>query len=344
MESTTEPRGNTSGDGVASRGKALVFNIVWTGDVFWHLRYFVCSLIDHSDASFRFVANACTPDALSLMEAFAHARPDRVTEIVDVSPETMVAHGVALDAIYSRRDDGELFCFVDADIKANSPFLPDFVRILRDHVAVTSGIEVWNDDNVAPETRLGLGGRHFYDRHGFVYGSPHFGMYRRAPLDDTRSRWGVGFGAAGPDIPDRTKEAIHAYGHSYYVYDTGKVVNILLQRDGYRLCHYDHPALVHIGGMSHFISPPDQGAKSGEVEAPSWTQFEGMRPRHEVARHTAAVLRALIERRELPDVPGDLEPSLDQRVRYVRDEMIDLLARHGACPGTTAGRVDTVQR
>jgi hypothetical protein len=310
-----------------------VFNIVVTGRVFWHLRFFVCSLLHNSDARFRFVANGCAPETLALLEDYAAAHSGRVIEILDVSPETMVAHGVALDAVRRQRDDGDLFCLVDPDIKARGPFLPPYLELLRTHSAVTSGRQVWVDDHVVPDTHLGLGldGRHFFHPNGFVYGCPHLAMYRRADLDETCDRWGIGLGSAGPELSDAARARLASAGHLYQVYDTGKIVNILLQTDGRTLRHVDPDELIHIGGMSHFLSPPDAGADGGEVETPSWAAYHGMAPRLAVNRYTAALLRSLVERTPHPDLPPGLDPALERRLVWVRDEVIDLVERYQAC-------------
>jgi hypothetical protein len=316
-----------------------VFNIVVTGRVFWHLRFFVCSLVHNSHAQFRFVANGCASETLALMEEYAVAHPNRVVDIVDVSPTAIIAHGVALDMVRSTRDDGGLFCFVDPDIKAKAPFLPAFAELLRSHSAVTSGKQVWVDDHVVPDTHLGIGldGRHFFHPNGFVYGCPHFAMYRRADLDETCARWGVGLGSAGPELSDEAKARLAAEGHLYKVYDTGKIVNILLQADGKTMCHVDPDELIHIGGMSHFLSPPDSVEKGGEVETPSWATYHGMEPRLATARFTAALLRNLIERRPLPQLPSGLDPAMEQRLLFVRDEVIDLVERYRACSARPVG-------
>jgi hypothetical protein len=310
-----------------------VFNIVVTGRVFWHLRFFVCSLLHNSDARFRFVANGCAPETLALLDDYAGAHPGRVVEVMDVSPEAMVAHGVALDAVRRRRDDGELFCLVDPDIKARGPFLAPYLELLRMHSAVTSGRQVWVDDHVVPDTHLGLGldGRHFFHPDGFVYGCPHLAMYRRAHLDETCARWGVGLGSAGPELADATRDRLASAGHLYQVYDTGKIVNVLLQLDGRTLRHVDPDELIHIGGMSHFLSPPDPGAKGGEVEAPSWAAYDTMEPRLAVTRYTAALLRSLVEDTAHPDLPHGLDPALEDRLRFVRDEVVDLVQRYRGC-------------
>jgi hypothetical protein len=316
-----------------------VFNIVVTGRVFWHLRFFVCSLVHNSDARFRFVANGCTPETLALLEDYADGHPGRVVEILDVSSDAIVAHGVALDVVRRQRDDGELFCLVDSDIKSRGPFLPQFVELLRTHSAVTSGRQVWVDDHVVPDTHVGLGldGRHFFHPNGFVYGCPHLALYRRPHLDETCSRWGVGLGSAGPDLSDATRARLASAGHLYQVYDTGKIVNILLQADGWSLRHIDPDELIHIGGMSHFLSPPDPGARGGESETPSWAVYPGMEPRLAVTRYTAALLRSLVEGTPRPDPPRGLDATLDQRLLFVRDEIVDLVERYRGCAPRPVG-------
>lgn len=316
----------------------FVFNVVWTGEVFSHLRYFVQSLMAESAARFRFVVNCCTPESTAAIEGFAGRHGDRVIDVLDVSPDRMVGHGLALDRVLEQRDDGEYFCFVDADIKASGPFLNEFAELLVDHDAVSSGREVWTDENVVPEDHLGvgIGGRHFYHPDGFVYGCPHFAMYRREILDETMSRWDVGLGARGSELPEATGERLTELGHRYMAYDTAKVVNILLQGDGHRLTHVEHPALVHIGGMSHYLSPPEWDTREGRDGEPSWTLMNGMEPRTRVARFTAGMLRELEAGRPAPEIPDGLDPDLAAKLVFVRDEMTDLVARYASEAGGSA--------
>ena len=304
----------------------VVFNVVWTGAVFEHLRHFVCSLMRHSaGVRFRFVANGCTPGSKDEMRRFAEEHADTVVEVLDVSPDAMVAHGVALDSTYRCRDDGPLFCLVDADIYARAPFVSSFVAALDDHAAVTSGREVWNDDNVVPPGHGGVGGRHFFDENGFVFGSPHLALYRRDALDEAIARWGVGFGSAGPDVPEHTASALRDLGFDYLVYDTGKLVNICLQLDGHRVLHFEHPDLLHIGGLSHYLaSPAYLPAAPGSEPEPDWVRYEGMAPRHEVARFTAGLLRALVAGRSNP-IPEGLPPEMDAKLRLVHAALTEML-------------------
>ena len=116
----------------------LVFNVVWTGEVFPVLHHFVRSQMAHTTARFRFVANWCAPDQIALMEACRAEHPDQVIEVLDVSPDVLESHGEALERVRAQRDDGDWFCFIDPDIKAKGPWVGDFIDTLATHHVVTS--------------------------------------------------------------------------------------------------------------------------------------------------------------------------------------------------------------
>jgi glycosyltransferase involved in cell wall biosynthesis len=321
----------------------FVFNIVWTGVVFSYLQFFVASQIAQSRSRFRFVANGCDPSEVALMERFRAAHPDRVVEVLVVSEHDMVPHGTALDRVREQRHDGDWFCLMDPDIKANAPFAADFAELMATHDVVTSGKEVWTEDNLVPEGNFGVAGEHFYGRDGFVFGSPHLAIYRRRLLDETCDRWGIGLGSKGPDMrPDAAARMIE-FGCTYTAFDTAKVVNVLLQADGRRLLHRDLPQLVHIGGLAHYISPPGYRTDGGDAEEPDWTIYPEMASRHEVTRYTARLLEALAEGRPTPPVPQGLEPDLEARLQLVQREVVDLIDRYGqpTPPTAPAGRSST---
>jgi hypothetical protein len=313
----------------------FVFNIVWTGSVFPYLRHLVASQQRHSDARFRFVANGCPPDQVRLMEDFAATADGRVVDVFVSSP-TMKRHGAALDAVLEARDDGEFFCFVDPDILAEGEYLRAFADVLDGGCAgVTSGKGVWTDSVVVPAGHPGVPGECFYSQDGYLFGSPHFAMYRRAPLQETITRWGAGFDAAVADLRQDAKDVLTSAGHTYWIYDTGKILNILLQESGHRLCHLEHPALLHIGGMSHYLSPPKG---PGEPRAPGEATDLGLPwppARLEVARYTADLLRALSCGEPPPPPPSGLDGDLAGSLDRVREAVTNLFAPAGS---SAAGR------
>jgi hypothetical protein len=139
----------------------------------------------------------------------------------------------------------------------------------------------------------------------------------------------VKFNEGGPGLTDDARAELARLGHEYILYDTGKLLNTFLQVDGNRLCHEEHPNLMHIGGLSHYLSPPRMVVheEGGEPE-PDWARWKGMGPRFEVARFTADLLRGLCEGRDALVVPDGLEPAMAARLTKVRDALIAMVARH----------------
>lgn len=306
----------------------FVFNMVWTDEAFEFFSPFLASLIDHSGARFRLVANRCPAREIARMERFAERHPDRVVEVLEISRTEMLSHGRALDGVHRIRDDGPYFCFIDPDILARGEFMSTFIDLLATNAAVTSGAEVWSDGNVLPEGKTGVNGEYFFDHNGYVLGSPHFAIYEVEALDATLEQWQVGFGSGGNELLEKTRARLEEVGQSYWLYDTAKLVNILFQEDGNPLTHVDHPALVHIGGMLHYFSAPTVTNDEGTVE-PNWKNWDGMTARYEVAHYTATVLRDLCEGRVPPEVPPGATPRIDAALVMVRKELTDLIATYG---------------
>lgn len=316
------------------RESELVFNLVWTGGVYRHLRYFVFSLLDQTDCAYRFIANNCTPDSIREMQKFSDAT-DRVLETVVLDVDEMVPHGTALDPVFDSRDDGELFCFIDVDIKATRPFVGDFLTTTRTHDVVTSGREVWTDTNTLGPDEMGAGGRHFYAHDGFVLGSPHVALYRKDVVREIFDKYEIRFHSGGkPEMSAAAWATLEDMGQAYMAYDTAKVLNILLQAEGHTLTHQEHDALVHIGGLSHYLAPPQfdfaTDVTSGEIDGePPWTAFAGVELRAAVARFTAATLKELAAGRPAPPIPDGLEPSTLVKLELVRHELAGMVADAG---------------
>lgn len=307
----------------------IVFNIVWTGTVFDYLKYFLASQLDHCGARFRFISNGCGVDQLAEMERFAACFPNRILDLFVLDGDSMLGHGVALDAVLDRTDDGSHFGLIDPDIRACGPFLGDFVdRLVGSTVAVSSGRGVWSDTDHIPAGHPGVNGEYFYSTDGFLFGSPHFALYRRAAIDATRERWGVGFGSAGPDLTEAANEKLVTEGHDYMVYDTGKLMNAFLQFDGGTMEHHEHDSLMHIGGLSHYLSPPAYIEDDDGQRKPDWVRYAGMEVRFGVAEYTAAVLMEMVAHRPPPPIPAELDSTMDAKLRTVRAALVDMVERY----------------
>jgi hypothetical protein len=308
----------------------FVFNVVITPGTFRYLRLFTASLLAQSGVQLRLVANGCSPEELREMRSFATDAGARTT-VFALSGSSMVPHGVALDQIYAATDDGDFFCFVDSDVKATGPFMDLFLALLTRADLVTSCSVAWSDDTVLPPDASDLVGRHSIGHDGFVYGSSYLAIYRRDRVEQVRSAWPVTFRAYAYDkLPELVQRRLEEMGRRFRLYDTAKVLNILLQGDGGVLTHAENPALVHIGGISQYLSDPSvlaRGAQATARDAPvPWFADSGSgRQRWDFARWAAAVLRNIVDGEPLPELPDD--PMLRLRAAEVQRELLDLTGR-----------------
>ena len=164
----------------------FVFNVVWTGSVFPYLRHFVASQLRHSGARFRFVANGCPPDQVRLMERVRGVRRAAGCIEVFVSSTTIERHGAALEPCSRPATTASSSASWTRTSWPNGPTSPSSPTARRqDAPRVTSGKAVWTDDVRRPPGHPGVPGECFYSQDGYLFGSPHFAMYRRAPLQAT---------------------------------------------------------------------------------------------------------------------------------------------------------------
>jgi hypothetical protein len=309
----------------------FVFNVVMTPGTFRYLRLFTGSLLaQQSGVQLRLVANGCSPEELREMRGFATDAGARVA-VLELSGSSMVPHGVALDEIYAATDDGDFFCFVDSDVKATGPFMELFLELLNRADLVTSCSVAWSDDAVLPPDASDLVGRHSIGHDGFVYGSSYLAIYRRDRIEQVRRVWPVTFRAYAYDkLAEPVQRRLEEMGRRFRLYDTAKVLNILLHGDGGVLTHAENPALVHVGGISQYLSDPSVLARGAPIAAsdgavPWFAESGSGRRRWDFARWAAAVLRNIVDGEALPELPDD--PILRLRATEVQRELLDLAGR-----------------
>ena len=314
----------------ASAEGPSVLNVVMTPGTFRYLQLFTRSLLAQSELRVRIAANGCPSGELQLMRRFAEDHGTRV-EVVELSSPTMVPHGVALDEIFAARDDGDYFFFVDSDVKAKRPFMEAFLTLLGRFDVVTSCSVAWSDDSILPAAAPDLVGRHAVGHDGFVYGSSYLAIYPRALVDRVREAWGVTFRAYSYEkLTPLVQRRLSELGRQFRFYDTAKVLNILLQGDGSGLTHVDNPALVHVGGISQYLSDPSvlgrtDTAANDDAPVPWFATSGAGRQRWDFARWAAAMLRSIVDGEPAPELPAD--PAQRLRANEVQRELLDLAGR-----------------
>ena len=235
----------------------FIFNVVFTPRTFRCLRYFLASLVVQSKVRFRIVANGCDADEILLMDRFMSMHATRVVEVLRLPVPRTVTHGEALTYAYDPRPSGKFFCFIDSDIKALRKWMDTLIGELAQCAAITSGTVAWGATYVAPAEARWLTGDDFFATDGFVFGSPHVALYERAAVDLVRGSWAVDFrGRPQSDLPVATQAAIRSLGRGYEMYDTAKLINILLQLEGRCVRYVENDHLLHLGGISEYLANP----------------------------------------------------------------------------------------
>ena len=321
----------------------LTWNVVWVGASFESMYPFMANVLSHTTGKLRFIANGCGPEQVEQLRRFRAAHPGRVVEVFEMPEGPAVSHGRCLDLVREQRYDGPWFCLLDPDILFRRSLVADLIAPLADVDVVTSGTEIWSDDNVIPDEFPGVAGEFFFGRDGFVFGSPHLAVYRRPPLDDTCRRWHIGFGSGGADLTDDARARLAELGQGFLVFDTGKLVNIFMQADGAELRHHDLDDIVHIGGLVHYLAPPGYRETADGESLPDWAFFDRMEPRFEVARYPARLLRSLLAGATPPPMPDGLDPSMQAKLELVRREITELVADHGRALPPPPERADPVE-
>ena len=116
---------------------------------------------------------------------------------------------------------------------------------------------------------------------------------------------------------------IEEFGRAFAVYDTAKVLNILLQADGAEVRHHENPQIVHIGGMATEylcqatgVRPADiwlewvqslhgpDGARGTTPEAAPHSGVTTDQP--DLAQFPAVTLQCLVRGDPLPPLPQPL--------------------------------------
>ena len=299
----------------------ITFNIIFLPGTVHALAPFVISLLDSSDeCSFRLVSNGCTTIENNSLRAFA-ATDDRL-DFCQIATRRQIAHGAALSKL-QKMESSPFFAFMDSDIFATGQFLNPTKLKLGSNAATFSCPPIWSNAELEtlPEGYGVLSGVYNRLHDGFCVGSSYFGIYDNERLTQCIRDTGVSFQIASwTGLSQLLRAELASAGKQIRFYDTGKLLNVLLQvRYGHAIEYQKIPQLEHIGGFSsvataeirdslltkilspskvisylaRFVSnptPEDWRPSAGEVE------FHWVEERHDRRRRTCQHFTGLLER------------------------------------------------
>jgi hypothetical protein len=218
---------------------------------------FLRSLIDVTNLPLRLVANGCGTYEERLL-ARTCDESDRL-EFHSLNSARTIEHGLALDYLL-KIEKSELFTFMDSDIFATAPVSMSDIEPLPGEVACTGCLPVWHsDDDVRmPESFQVMGGRYVSSRSGHFLGCTYLASYRTRPLRELTASMGLSFRRyVRKDLPSDILVKLADLSLTKQVYDTAKVINLILQHQGHEMSFRNIEGLVHVGGVSGPVSKRD---------------------------------------------------------------------------------------
>ncbi len=229
----------------------LTFHIIYVPGTVRHLRLFLLSLVEHSvSCRFRLVSNGCSPTEVQMLQRLC--RQDDRLELIEVARDRPLPHGRVLTLLQQGESSGT-FAFMDSDIFATSEFLSPFLERADDLDAVFSCPPIWSTPEyevMRPEFGC-LAGAYQHLDDGTCVGSSYFAIYDSERLQHCIDETGVTFDLyPWSQIPAVVQRELVDQGRQKALYDTGKLLNILLESRGCGVAHLSLPNLVHVGGIS----------------------------------------------------------------------------------------------
>ncbi|MCK4894998.1 MAG: hypothetical protein KAT07_13565, partial [Calditrichia bacterium] len=180
-------------------------------------------------------------------------------EYYELSADNIFAHGAALSHLQSI-EESDYFCFMDPDIFAVGNFMDKFTPLLPQHSGVFSGSAIWQpeQDQIIEKSNLRVGGRFHWTSDDFCLGSSFFAIYHNSTLSQLLKTTDFTFDKYldWQKIPPKFREEIEKIGLKKEAYDTGKIINIMLQVYGHKIIYKDSKTLWHLGGLSSLLIGP----------------------------------------------------------------------------------------
>ncbi len=235
-----------------SRHTDIIFNVIFVPGSVQLLSPLMLSFLDTGPGySIRLVSNGCNTKEDETLRAIS--KKNQRFQFHKIATKRMLDHGAAL-TILQQMEASSVFAFMDSDIFATGDFLTELNWQPAQSAAMFSCPPVWGSQELTelPEGFGVLSGVYNRLHDGFCVGSSYFAMYDNQLLSDVMESTGIRFKKYfWKQLPQALQDELAGAGKQMILYDTGKLITILLQlRSGlpvqFRHCRY----LEHIGGVS----------------------------------------------------------------------------------------------
>lgn len=310
---------------------SITFNIIYTPGTVQQLSFLVHSLLKWSnDCTFRLIANGCDTKEAQMLQAVCAGNPR--LSYATLPTNTLILHGEALNYLQAQNSD-DYFCFMDSDIYAVAEFMLTFEPLIDSYSGLFSAMPLRFPQSglTLPKDTTFMAGPYTHSEERLCLGTTFFAIYNNQVISEVRRATGIDFRKyRWEEIPAFYQGQLQALGLQVQLYDTAKVLNLVLHLHGHALHYQPCPELRHIEAVSRLRFTQQLGW---------WRQLRALGGRwrrkvlgqkvkltyDEALPYLSQLLWALANNRPIPQLPATAtEPSR----AWVRQTTEELLALH----------------
>jgi hypothetical protein len=250
------------------------FNVIFIPGTVDYQSIALISLLLNSDLNFRLVGNSLNQKEAALLKQISDCS-DRL-DCINFESEHIIPHGTLVDLLLICEQD-EFFTFCDSDLFLFSELKQSqLIEHIGKAAVFTSGGRIENQDDVV---YAGFkGGATTVSPDGKIdLATSFFCVYQRQPLEQVLNEYQVGFEQyrAASQIPVKAMQVIDGMGLDFEMFDTGKLISVLLHELGYEKKYHELDGLTHIGGMSgRYLQKLDMTVGTIEISEQELPAFE----------------------------------------------------------------------
>ena len=235
------------------------------------------SLLLNTDFNFKLIGNGLDQQEASLLKQISMVS-DRLV-FINYESNNIIPHGSLVEMLFFA-ESAELFSFCDSDLFMFEQLQTDqILKHMSDHQVFSSGGRIENEDDaiyagfkggattVSPDGQIDLA-------------TSFFCVYQRQFLQQTMDQYGVGFEQYrfAEQIPAAAMAEVTALNLTFDMFDTGKLLSVLMHQQGGHKYFTEIPGLTHIGGMSgRYLQKLDMNAKTITLSDDDLPDFENTR-------------------------------------------------------------------
>lgn len=249
----------------------MTFHIIYTPNSVKYLTHFIPSLLEYTTYSFCLVSNGCSQKERAILTNLCDT--NKRLSYYCFPTNTMQIHGKVLTHLQAKCKE-EYFCFMDSDIFATTT-LPDLKQIIQKEnlTGLFTGMPLWvkQSEYVFKPNFKGMVGTFNQIEHKNCIGSTYFAIYNNKNLNQIIQHYGVCFDeTASINLPKEIQQENIRMGYYQTSFDTGKVINLFLNKHNFQLKNIKTPELCHIGGTSYETTYRDHQYTSKRKQFKNW--------------------------------------------------------------------------